>query len=331
MIAASTEMKKGLSEVGVYFPDISGCSVGENYGLSFFLDSEVMDSAYISKEGEERRLPVEVINYETDYDNRIRGLVDGPALKSSTVAFFGIGNGGGETVLDFFRSGLENAILIDIDFVSLKNICRSIYTLCDIGSKKTDALTEKIMRINPNANVTVYDENILKMDRKKLMEIIKASDLVVEGTDNMNTKRRINGIAHSTTPVLYPGVYPGGKGGDVLFTTPETPCLICVFGSIMKNSKSDEERRGWDYTLDEPKPMPALITDIKVVAARTVKLGLAMLTSKKDMSLLNSITEPDCTLLIIGNQKGVYGSEQPFFEMWAETSVNPECPCQELQ
>ena len=139
-------------------------------------------------------------------------------------------------------------------------------------------------------------------------------------------------MAFDTTIVLYPAVYDKGKGGDILFTVPGvTPCFECVFKSIYEQMK-DVKRSEWDYSSDGSKPisMSGLISDIKVVASRSVKLALAFLTGDQDNSFLEKVTEPGCTMLFIGNESDFSIFDKPFQEVWAETEINPECFCQTL-
>ena len=78
-------------------------------------------------------------------------------LKNSHVAVFGIGGVGGYTAEALARSGVGYIDLIDDDKVCITNINRQIYaTRKTVGKYKTDVAKERILDINPNANVTVY-------------------------------------------------------------------------------------------------------------------------------------------------------------------------------
>ena len=334
VIVSSLKMRKGLEQVGVFYQNKGNYDKDEINGfLVFTISNAKLDCSYMNGEGTPENVELNIVNYSTDFKKRNSGLVDASVLQEKTATIFGLGSGGGMTAEDLVRSGVENLNLIDFDIVTTSNICRSIYDLTDIGEKKTEALYRKLIRINPNANIKIYDEDILKMDPKKLRQIIKPSSIIIEATDNVKTKKYINGLAFDTTIVLYPAVYDKGKGGDILFTVPGvTPCFECVFKSIYEQMK-DVKRSEWDYTSDGAKPisMSGLISDIKVVASRSVKLALAFLTADQDNSFLEKITEPGCTMLFIGNESGFSFFEKPFLEVWAETEINPDCFCQTLR
>ena len=78
-------------------------------------------------------------------------------LHNSRVAVFGIGGVGGYTVEALARSGVGALDLIDDDKVCLTNFNRQIIaTRKTVGKYKTDVMKERILEINPDAEVTVH-------------------------------------------------------------------------------------------------------------------------------------------------------------------------------
>lgn len=315
-IVCSLTKKKFLKKIGVF---------NANAELSFSIKDGKIHcfNKTINKD-----IPVEIINYTTDFNSRNHGIIDPSVLQNKTITIIGLGSGGSATALDLTRAGVVNFVLIDFDVVSISNLCRSVYDLQDIGKNKTSVIVEKILRINPCADIKAYNKNVLEMDYQLLCEILENSDLIIEASDNTKTKVLINGLAHHHTSVIYPSVYPEGKGGEIFFTKPGLPCYECVFSSIL----GKETKKGdWDYSTGQAKPMPALISDIQVVIARSVKLALGMLTDNTENSFLEKVTEPGCSLLFIGNESQYYVFNKPFQEIWAKTEINPECACQTLR
>ncbi len=330
-VITSRHMKKGLKKIGVFAQGVLNLipplSVKEP---TLFMEPSG-ELKYLYNEGDDSAttFPVEVINYATDFGKRLKGIVDETVLRERSVTIIGAGSGGSATACVLARSGVEKLTIIDHDKVSVSNICRSTYDLTDVGRIKVEALYDQLIKINPNADIQIYAEDILEMDTEKLMGIIEGSDLIIEATDNVKTKRVINGLAHKSVPVIYPSVYAGGKGGDIFMSIPGFPCFECVFSSTFASSGS-EEKREWDYSTGEPKPMPGLLADIQVIVARSVKLALAILTGDSDEAFIEKVTEPGCFLLLIGNESGFSIFDRPFQEIWAETEIDPECFCQTL-
>ena len=78
-------------------------------------------------------------------------------LKNSRVAVFGVGGVGGYVVEALARSGVGHIDIIDNDTVSITNINRQIIaTLSSVGKYKVDVMKERIMDINPNAEINAF-------------------------------------------------------------------------------------------------------------------------------------------------------------------------------
>ncbi|HHV13617.1 MAG TPA: tRNA threonylcarbamoyladenosine dehydratase [Clostridiales bacterium] len=78
-------------------------------------------------------------------------------LQNARVAVFGIGGVGGYTVEALARAGIGRLDIIDDDKVCLTNINRQlIATRKTVGKYKVDVMKERILEINPKAEVTTY-------------------------------------------------------------------------------------------------------------------------------------------------------------------------------
>ena len=83
-------------------------------------------------------------------------------LSTKTVMIFGCGGVGSYVVEGLVRTNIQNFVLIDNDTVSESNINRQIIaTVNSIGKFKTTVTKERILSINPSANVMTYDTFIL--------------------------------------------------------------------------------------------------------------------------------------------------------------------------
>ena len=77
-------------------------------------------------------------------------------LSAAKVAVFGIGGVGGYTVEALARTGIGSFVLIDKDKVSITNINRQIIaTRKTIGRYKTEVMRDRILDINPDAEVEI--------------------------------------------------------------------------------------------------------------------------------------------------------------------------------
>lgn len=79
-------------------------------------------------------------------------------LSRSRVAVFGIGGVGGYVCEALARSGVGSFDLVDNDKVSVTNLNRQIIaTHRTIGKEKVEVMKERIMEINPDAHIRVYN------------------------------------------------------------------------------------------------------------------------------------------------------------------------------
>lgn len=78
-------------------------------------------------------------------------------LYRARVAIFGIGGVGGYTAEALARSGIGSLDLIDDDRVCLTNVNRQIFaTRKTVGQYKVDVAEQRILEINPDAQVHTY-------------------------------------------------------------------------------------------------------------------------------------------------------------------------------
>lgn len=79
-------------------------------------------------------------------------------LRKSSVAVFGVGGVGSYTAEALARSGVGRITLIDNDVVSVTNINRQLVALqSTVGRKKVEVAKERILDINPDAEVVIHD------------------------------------------------------------------------------------------------------------------------------------------------------------------------------
>ena len=108
-------------------------------------------------------------------------------LKDSSVAIFGIGGVGGYVAEALARSGISNFLLVDKDIVSKSNINRQIIALnSTLGRFKAEVMKERILDINPNANIEIRNEFYNK-DNYSSFDLSKY-DYIADCIDTISSK-----------------------------------------------------------------------------------------------------------------------------------------------
>ncbi|MFV0379265.1 MAG: ThiF family adenylyltransferase [Anaerorhabdus sp.] len=115
-------------------------------------------------------------------------------LNNSCVMIIGIGGVGSYAAEALARSGVNNLILVDHDDIAISNLNRQIHaTVNTINRKKTEAMKERILSINPKCNV----EEIQSFFSKDLESIFnKKIDYVIDAIDTVSSKIDIIEICH---------------------------------------------------------------------------------------------------------------------------------------
>ncbi len=118
------------------------------------------------------------------------GLSGQQKLKNSKVLVVGAGGLGSPVLLYLAAAGVGTIGIVDFDTVDLSNLQRQVlYKVADIGQSKAVLAKERLLAMNPNLNVVVYQE---AFTRENALELVEQYDVVADGTDNFPTRYLVN-------------------------------------------------------------------------------------------------------------------------------------------
>ncbi|MBE6949473.1 MAG: tRNA threonylcarbamoyladenosine dehydratase [Ruminococcaceae bacterium] len=123
-------------------------------------------------------------------------------LKNSKVLVAGIGGVGGYTAEALVRAGVGHIDIVDMDTVSVTNINRQIIALhSTVGRKKVDVMRERMLDINPNAEIRAYD---LFIDAETISEFdLSSYSYVADAIDTVSAKLMLIRLCHEAgTPII---------------------------------------------------------------------------------------------------------------------------------
>ena len=108
-------------------------------------------------------------------------------LNNSKIAIFGIGGVGSYVAEALARSGVGNFILVDNDKVTITNINRQIIaTTKTIGQYKVDLMKQRILDINPEAEVETYKTFYMPDCKENILD--NSIDYIVDAIDTVTAK-----------------------------------------------------------------------------------------------------------------------------------------------
>ncbi len=153
-------------------------------------------------------------------------------LGQANILLVGLG-GIGSAVLQYLAAaGIGKIGLVDKDTVALSNLQRqTIYTYEDIGKKKVSVASKFIKKLNKNVEITEYS---IFLSEDNTDKIIGQHDIVLDGTDNLQTRELINKhCVQQGKPLIFGGV-SGWEGIVSLFVYKKSACFGCIFSSSEK-------------------------------------------------------------------------------------------------
>ena len=123
-------------------------------------------------------------------------------LKNTKIAIFGIGGVGGYVCEALARSGVSSFVLVDDDKVCVSNINRQIIATFDsIDKYKVDCMKDRILSINPNANVEIHKCFFMPSNQDDFD--LKSFDYVIDAIDTVTAKiALVLKCNESKTPII---------------------------------------------------------------------------------------------------------------------------------
>ena len=165
---------------------------------------------------------------------RLIGKENIETLKNTRVAVFGVGGVGGFVVEALARSGVGHIELIDHDTIAESNLNRQIIATCDvIGRDKVDVMKERILSINPNAEVVIHKCFYLP-ENKDDFDFSKYS-YVVDAVDTVTAKLTIIEEAKKAGVYVISSMGTGNKLDPTAFEVADiSKTSVCPLAKVMR-------------------------------------------------------------------------------------------------
>jgi molybdopterin/thiamine biosynthesis adenylyltransferase len=176
------------------------------------------------------------MNFQERYSRQI--LFDGigeagqARLNESCAVIIGCGALGAVQAETLARAGVGRLILVDRDFVEESNLQRQImFEESDARERlpKAIAACRRIGRVNSDIQV---EPLVTDVNFKNIEEIIADADVVLDGTDNFETRFLINDACVKMNKAWIYGAAVGSYGLTMTVLPHETPCLRCVLEAM---------------------------------------------------------------------------------------------------
>ena len=148
-------------------------------------------------------------------------------MLEARILLLGAGGLGSPAAYYLAAAGIGNLGIVDFDQVDLSNLQRQIIHSTErIGMLKTESAKKTIQALNPDVNVTLYNQ---KIDSSNILSIIKDYDYVVDGSDNFPTRYLVNDACVMENKTLVHGSIYRFEGQVTVFKPNSGPCYRCLY------------------------------------------------------------------------------------------------------
>lgn len=178
-------------------------------------------------------------------------------LRNSKVAIFGIGGVGSFVLEGLARAGIGSFVLVDNDTISESNLNRQlIATTKTIGRPKVEVAKERILEINPKANIEIYQEFFMPDIREEIID--KSVDYIVDAIDTVTAKIELIVRAKKLNVKIISSMGTGNKLNPTKFEIADIyKTSVCPLAKVMRKElrKRDINELKVLYSKEEPIKM----------------------------------------------------------------------------
>ena len=155
------------------------------------------------------------------------GVAGQEKINAAKVLMIGAGGLGSPSALYLAASGVGQITIIDPDVVDVSNLQRQIiHDTNSVGMPKVESAKKRIAEVNPNVQVNAIMDRI---GNDNVRQLVREHDLVVDGTDNFQTRYMVNDACVFEKKLNVYGSIFRFDGQSTVFCDPSGPCYRCLY------------------------------------------------------------------------------------------------------
>jgi adenylyltransferase/sulfurtransferase len=150
-------------------------------------------------------------------------------IAEAHVVIIGVGGLGSPAAIYLTAAGVGTLTLVDFDKVELTNLQRQIvHHNDDIDTPKVESARRNLHAINPYVRINTLDQ---KPEQATLNNLAQSADVVIDASDNYETRFAINSACVAQRTPLVSGAATGFEGQVSVFDKREhsSPCYQCLY------------------------------------------------------------------------------------------------------
>lgn len=192
-----------------------------------------------------------------DRTKRLLGAEAMDKLKNARVAVFGIGGVGGHAADALVRSGIGAIDIIDSDAVAESNINRQlIATTRTVGRKKVEVMKERLLEINPEVQVKVYDCFFLPETKSQFH--FYNYDYVIDAVDTVTAKIALVEACQEYDVPIISSMGAGNKLDPTAFEVADIyKTSVCPLAKVMRRELKKRNIKHLKVVYSKETPLDA--------------------------------------------------------------------------
>lgn len=278
------------------------------------------------------RVKVEPYSLKLDLFSRNTGILESDIMLHKRAVFIGCGSVGSLVAVELAKAGVGHFMLVDNDIFGYHNICRHQCGIYDVGRFKTDALADRILQINPYAQIEKYNLAIQDVDRDAFMKFCNEDTIIVGGADNREGDLYACNLGIKAGAAFVSiGCWERAFAGEIFYCLPkDTPTysdFLAVTGYV--SGRVTQNRRFYTSEEDLEKVTfePGISADVNFVTIVGIKLILDLLNRDNagyTLRLLPHLTQ--YTLVCNTNNTAIGGEQAEIFSYPLQVTTSIEVP-----
>lgn len=262
---------------------------------------------------------LEPYSLKLDLFSRNTGILESDIMLKKKALFIGCGSVGSLVAVELAKAGVGHFMLVDNDVFGYHNICRHQCGIYDVGRYKTDAVADRILAINPFAEVIKFNLPIEDVDRDAVLNFCNADTVIVGGADNREGDLYACNLGlNAGASFVSIGCWERAFAGEVFYCLPKgTPTyadFLAVTGYVSGRVTQNRRFYTTETELEKVTFEPGISADVNFVTIVGVKLILDLLNRDNEgytQRILPHLTQ--YTLICNTNDPKIGGEQAEIF------------------
>jgi adenylyltransferase/sulfurtransferase len=197
-------------------------------------------------------------------------------LAASRVMVLGLGGLGSPVATYLAGAGVGRLVLVDPDTVDVSNLHRQIlHRSTTVGLAKTESARRTLEALNPDVEIVTHER---RLSGAALLDALRDVDLVVDGTDNFESRFELNRACVALGKPLVYGAVVGMEGQASVFRADraDSPCYACLYPGFDEQLEALQPSSNWENCSGQGVlgPVAGIVGCIQATEALKILLGV---------------------------------------------------------